>query len=605
MDEVRPAIYRFGPFQIDLGQRLLLRGGDAVPLTPKAFDTLAVLVARPGKIVDKAELLKLVWPDTFVEENNLTQNISVLRKVFGEGDYIETIPRRGYRFLMRVEDASSPETALADPEPARAPPRRFQPVWIWTALSVVAAAVLGYYLSREIRGAGNAGRVDSLVVLPFVNLTGLPEHEYFSDGLTEELTNALAHLQGVRVVARTTAFQFKGKARDIRSIAEQLHVSAVLEGSVRRQDNKLRVTVQLNDARSGYHIWSQVYDREEGDIWKLQEDISNQVARTIRPDSHSILAATGSRDLEAYNLCLLGRFHRSKPDASSKKRAVSFFQQAIQKDPRYAAAYAGLAESYITQAWDSLIPPLEALTLAQKAADQALTLDDNLAEAHTSQAIVHLQLDWNWKAAEQHFQRAIALNDNNAEAHHWFSHYYIAMGEFSKSLAQSQRALELDPLDVRISGHLCWHYLQARDYPNAIKAGLQTLELDPHSRLAFTFLAWVYEDAAQWDNAIDAWQRGSDIHPDAHILQEALRADGPRGYWRARLAFVSKQAKAANYWAAVLHARLGESDKAVERLERAFQMREPELIVVKREPAFDWMQSNPRYRELTNAMKLP
>jgi TolB-like protein/Tfp pilus assembly protein PilF len=447
--------------------------------------------------------------------------------------------------------------------------------------------------------------VDSLVVLPFVNLTGLPEHEYFSDGLTEELTNALAHLQGVRVVARTTAFQFKGKARDIRSIAEQLHVSAVLEGSVRRQDNKLRVTVQLNDARSGYHIWSQVYDREEGDIWKLQEDISNQVARTIRPDSHSILAATGSRDLEAYNLCLLGRFHRSKPDASSKKRAVSFFQQAIQKDPRYAAAYAGLAESYITQAWDSLIPPLEALTLAQKAADQALTLDDNLAEAHTSQAIVHLQLDWNWKAAEQHFQRAIALNDNNAEAHHWFSHYYIAMGEFSKSLAQSQRALELDPLDVRISGHLCWHYLQARDYPNAIKAGLQTLELDPHSRLAFTFLAWVYEDAAQWDNAIDAWQRGSDIHPDAHILQEALRADGPRGYWRARLAFVSKQAKAANYWAAVLHARLGESDKAVERLERAFQMREPELIVVKREPAFDWMQSNPRYRELTNAMKLP
>ncbi len=563
------------------------------------------MVARQGKIVDKAELLRLVWPETFVEENNLTQNISVLRKIFGEGNYIETIPRRGYRFLMEVEDVSATGTAQPDPRsaPVRAPSRRVRALWIWSVLAIASAAVLAVYVSARIRNTGQ--RVDSLVVLPFVNLTPNPEDEYFSDGLTEELTNAVAHLDGVRVVARTTAFQFKGKARDIRSIAQQLHVTTVLEGSVRRQDKRLRVTVQLNDARSGYHIWSQTYDRDEGGIFNIQEDISNQVARTIRPDNHSAHAVTGSRDLEAYNSYLLGRFHRSRPDAASRRRALAFFQQAIQKDPRYAQAYAGLAECYVALAWESSMPPLEAWASAQKAVDKALALDENLAEAHTSQAIVHLQLDRNWEAAERQFRRAIALNGNDAAAHHWFSHYLIAIGRLSESLAESRRALELDPLDLQISGHLSWHYLRARDYPNAIKAGLRTLELDPHSELAFHFLAWSYEDAAQWDKAIDAWQLANVLHPQASILREALQTDGPRGYWRARLNFLSKQKAPANYLQAVLHARLGESDKALARLDLAFQMHEPDLIYVKREPAFDWMLGNSRVKALTDAMKLP
>jgi len=608
MDETRPKIYRFGPFEVDLEQRLLLRTGDLVPLTPKAFDTLAVLVARPGKLVDKSELLRLVWPETFVEENNLTQNISALRKAFGEGEYIETIPRRGYRFLMGVEDVSAAATAQAGPppNPLRAPGRRSRSVWIWGILAIMAVAVLAIYASRKIRDAGQPDRrVDSLVVLPFVNLTANPENEYFSDGLTEEVTNALAHLDGVRVVARTTAFQFKGKARDVRSIAEQLHVTAVLEGSVRRQEKRLRITVQLNDARTGYHIWSQTFDRDEGDLFSVQEDISNQVARTIRPDSHPLRAMGGSRDPQAYNSYLLGRFHRSRPDEASQRRAIAFFQQAIRKDPRYAAAYAGLAECYVLLAWESSIPPLEAWASAQKAVDRALALDDNLAEAHTSQAMVHLQLDRNWEAAERQFRRAIALNANDAAAHHWFSHYLVAMGRFSESLAESRRALELDPLDLQISGHLIWHYLRARDYPNAIQAGLQTLELDPHSQLAFHFLAWTYEDGAQWDKAIDAWQYGSKIHPEPSVLREALQTDGPRGYWRARLAFLRKQKNPENYLFAVLHARLGESDQALARLEMAFQMHEPDLIYVKREPAFDSMAGSPRFRALTDALKLP
>jgi Tfp pilus assembly protein PilF len=407
------------------------------------------------------------------------------------------------------------------------------------------------------------------------------------------------------VVARTTAFQFKGKARDVRAIAEQLHVRAVLEGSVRRQEKSLRITVQLNDARTGYHIWSQTYDRDEGDIFNVQEDIANQVARTIRPDSHSAGSFGGTRDPQAYNSYLLGRFHRSRPDETSRGRAIAYFQQAIQKDPRYAAAYAGLAECYVLEAWESRMPPLEAWPAAQKAVDRALALDDNLSEAHTSQAMVNLQLDRNWEAAEWQFRRAIALNRNNAAAHHWFSHYLVAMGRFSESLAESRRALELDPLDLQISGHLIWHYVRARDYPNAIKAGAQTLELDPHSQLAFLFLAWAYEDSAQWDKAIDAWQFARALHPEAAILRGARQADGPRGYWRARLAFLSKQKNPENYLLAVLHARLGEPDQALARLEMAFQLHEPDLIYVKREPAFDPIQSSPRFQALTSAMKLP
>jgi TolB-like protein len=272
-------IRRFGPFELDLEQRLLLRAGESVPLTPKAFDTLAVLVERQGKIVDKTELLKLVPP--------------------------------------------------------------------------------------------------------FINLTGHPEDDYFGDGLTEELTNSIAHLEGLRVIARTTAFQFKGKALDIRSIAEQLHVHAVLEGSVQRQEKKLRVTVQLNDAQSGYHIWSQTYDRDAVDLFSIQEDISNQVAHTLRPNSPATRAPGRITDRDAYNLYLLGRFHRSRPDEASIRKAMGFFEQAIEKDAAYAAAYAGLAECYMKLALGNFMPPVDAWPAAQKVLDKALALDDNLSEAHS------------------------------------------------------------------------------------------------------------------------------------------------------------------------------------------------------------------------------
>jgi TolB-like protein/DNA-binding winged helix-turn-helix (wHTH) protein/Tfp pilus assembly protein PilF len=605
MDDSKSKTYRFGPFEVDVEQRLLSQAGDPVPLTPKAFDTLLVLVERPGKVLEKAELLKLVWPNTFVEENNLTQNISALRKVFGDADYIETIPRRGYRFRVKVEDVSPSEAGAVNfqPDAVPHPGRRRRSGWLWTGLALT-AAVGAFYAVEGIRSAGRPTyRVDSLVILPFVNLTGNPDDEYFCDGLTEELTNYVAQLDGLRVVARTTAFQFKGKARDIRSIAQQLKVSSVVEGSVRRQGDTLRVTVQLNDAESGYHVWSQAYDRGAGDIFGIQEDISRQVVHNIRPDGGA-RPTVGVRDREAYRLYLLGRFQRGRPD--SVRKAIALFEQAIEKDAGYAAAYAGLAECYVKLAQQKSMPPVEALAVARKFVDKALALDDNLAEAHTTQAIVQL-MDLNWQGAERQFRRAIALNANDATAHHWFSHYFLAMGRPVESLASSRRALDLDPLDLQISGHLIFHYVRAREFPSAIKAGLQTLELDPNSQLAYLFLTWAYEDIGEWDKAIYASQRSgaSKLDSETSTLQAAVRAGGARGYWKANQAFLEKQKNPENYRVAVTLARLGEADKALAHLEAAFHEREPELLYVKSEPAFDWMQGNPRFAALTKAMKLP
>ena len=304
------------------------------------------------------------------------------------------------------------------------------------------------------------------------------------------------------------------------------------------------------------------------------------------------------RDREAYNLYLLGRFHRSKPDEASIRKAMGFFQQAIDRDATYAAAYAGLAECYTKLALGNFMPSVDAWASAQKASDKALALDDNLSEAHTTQAMVFLLMDRNWGAAEVQFRRALALNRNDAAAHHWFSHYFTVMGRVSESLAESRKALELSPLDVQINSHLISNYVRARDFPSAIKAGLETLELDPHSSLAYLFLMWAYEDSGQWDKAIDASQRATRTHPEASVLKAALRAEGSRGYWRVNQAFLSTQAHPENLRLAVCYARLGQGQKALARLEMAFQKREPESIYVKSEPAFDWMQGGSSIQEV-------
>ena len=442
----RPSICRLGEFRLDLRQHALFRGGDLVPLTPKAFDTLAALANRPGEIVAKDELMALVWPDTFVEENNLNQCISALRKALGARVLIETIPRRGYRLIIPAGEEASPLTSEAEATGAslQGPPGGLAR-WIGArkvgviVAGLFACAVLVVLLfALSARRFGPTG-IESLVVLPFVNLSVAQENDYFADGLTEELTNDLARIQGLRVIARTTAFQFKGKAQDIREIGRRLGVGSVLEGSVRRQANRIRVTAQLNSVANGYHLWSQTYDSDTGNLFDVQDDIALRIADTFK--LHLAGATPHHRpteSVEAHTLYLEGLHLRNTTDPAAVRKAVEYFQQALQKDPNYAAPYAGLADCYAILAWSNAMPAGEAYPLAKAAADRALALDETLAAAHTSKALVALMFDWDWKAAGREFQRAVELNPSDAEAHHWYSHYCIVVDRLADSLAESR-----------------------------------------------------------------------------------------------------------------------------------------------------------------------
>ncbi len=582
-------IRRIGHLKLDLEQRALFRGAELVPLTPKALDTLAVLTAQAGSIVSKSELMSRVWPDTFVEENNLNQSISALRKALGADASIETIPRRGYRLVMA-------ET------PAEISPRSSKSRRRWSlAAAVLTACAAAVVMIRS--GATRPAAIDSLVVLPFVNLSPNHADEYFSDGLTEEVTSDLAQIEGLRVVARTTAFQFKDKPQDVREICGRLGVAAALEGSVRRQGNQLRVTAQLNSAANGYHLWSQIYNGEAGNVFAIQQSISRAIADALkrRLPYAARLRPPPTRSLEAHNLYLQALHLRNTTDPPAVQKAVEYLQQASARDPGYAAPYAGLADCYVILAWAGAMPAVQALPLAKAAAGRALELDGTLAAAHTSLAVVHLVFDWDWPGAEREFRRAIELNPSDAEAFHWYSHYAVVANRLDDSLTYSRRALELDPLDLLVSAHLGWHYIQAHQYEDAVNACRKTLELDPHNNLAFTQIADAYEHLGRYEDAIGAVQRADGGEELASVLRKGWRSGGPQGYWRAHL----EQRPHDQYDIARIYARLGEGSKALDALESAYAGRSPGLIYLKHEPYFDSLAGNRRFVQLIKSLRLP
>jgi TolB-like protein/DNA-binding winged helix-turn-helix (wHTH) protein len=353
----RGHLYEFGEFRLDTVSRRLLHEDQIVKLTPKVFDLLVVLVESEGRILGKEELLKTVWPDTYVEEGNLTQNISVLRNALAAGgriaDYIDTVPRQGYRFISPVREigSTSEETVTADRTKTRlvVEEETSSLGWRWGVLfglmTVALAGAATWFLTTRPATSPPHPAVNSLVVLPFVNLSPDKDNEYFSDGLTEELINALNRIDGLRVVARTTAFQFKGKAQDIRGIGRQLGVAALLEGSVRKEQNRLRVTAQLSSATDGYHLWSKTYDREFKDVFAIQEEIAEAIRRTVRQTLRRPELPTERRipNPEAYDLYLLGRYHGWRWNPQDLRQATEYFERAIELEPDFAEAYAGLA----------------------------------------------------------------------------------------------------------------------------------------------------------------------------------------------------------------------------------------------------------------------
>ncbi len=630
--------YEFGPFHLDPENRRLLRDGQPISLTTKAFDALLLLLERSGRLVLKDDLMKALWPDTFVEEANLTQTVFMLRKALGESGsdqrYIMTVPGHGYRFTSDVRqvwanrhsevDAPGPPTLSGSkPEAEHSTPRRW-PVLIAVAAGLIAA--LGAYLQwtrSRPRPQPSSGRT-MLAVLPFENLTGDAGQDYFSDGLTEEVIAQLGRLdaQHLGVIARTSVMRYKHSQEQLDQIGRELGVQYVLEGSVRRDSGKVRIAAKLIQVKDQTELWARQYDRELSNLLALQAEIARDTADEIQltlGDGHKKVSGVPARQpslspsaYEAYELYLKGRYFWNKRTPQSLQQAIGYFQQAIAKDPGQARAYAGLADSYSSLGGLlGFFSPRDFLPQAKAEAIKALEVDDTLAEAHFSLAEIKLKWEWDWPSAEREYKRAIELNPNYAEAHQGYGTYLEALARFEEAIAERKRAQELDPLSPYRTADVGYPFYWAGQYDQAIEHYRRGLELDPSFFWSHLWIGEAYVEKGMQEEAIGEIRKavalsGGNTRALA-TLGHAYAVSGRRSEalkvlndLKAR----SKQSYVSPYFIALIYAGLGENDRTLEWLEKAYQERHPYLILLKVQPVFRSLHSDPRFQDLLRRVGL-
>jgi TolB-like protein/DNA-binding winged helix-turn-helix (wHTH) protein/Flp pilus assembly protein TadD len=618
--------YEFREFLLDPANKLLLRNGIPVSLTPKIFDTLALLVERPGQLIEKDEFMRLLWPETFVEDAALAENVSRLRRALGDAEsqrIIATVPKRGYRFIAevrRVDTVSAREPrALQKAQPSR---------WSWRRLTFLgtvvflALGVMYFYSNRVGRmfSPTSVTPIRSLAVLPLENLSRDPEQEYFADGVTDELITQLAKIGSLRVISRTSAMRYKGTQKPLSEIARELSVDALVEGTVVRSPERVRVTAQVIQANPEKHMWAERYDQPLGDVVILQGKLAREIAQAIRikltPQEQSRFAALPAVDHAAYEAFLKGRYFWSKRTEETTKKAIGYFQEATEKDPHYALAFTGLADSYISlalsEALQEAMPPKEAFPKARDAAESALKIDDNLAEAHASMAHIKFQYDRDWSGAEKEFQRAIELNSNYANAHQWYALTLMWRGRLEEALDQVKRAQELDPLSLVINANLGFILSGAGQYDQGVEQFRNTLEMEPNFAYAHYRLGQIYLWRGMLVEAVPELQKA------VSLSRGSPRATGELGLAYARLGKrsealklvsnlkdLSKHRYVSPFDFAVIYGGLGHKKKTLEWLEKAYDERSTSLNMLKMSPAFSNLHSEPRFVELVHRIGLP
>jgi TolB-like protein/DNA-binding winged helix-turn-helix (wHTH) protein/Tfp pilus assembly protein PilF len=628
------AIWLFGPFSLDPEQRVLLRDGKPIALTSKAFEILNLLVENHGRALSKEEMMRQVWPDSFVDESNLAQHIFHLRKVLGdthEGQaYIETLPRHGYRFVAAVQQApakraeaavSAGGTSQAVAAVAKSNPTKLRWVLGIAAGVLLTVSALVFVERGRIRdpGPASSGKV-MLAVLAFENLSGDPQQEYLSNGLTEELITRLGSLEPNRlgVIARTSAMQYKDAHKDVRQISRELGVDYVLEGSVRRDGERVRITAQLIQANDQTHLWAKEYDRNLKDILELQSEVAGEVAREIRlrltPAESARLAATHPVDPEAYEMYLKGRYFWNKRNEAAFLKAIDYFNQAIARDPQYARAYSGLADAYaLLGSWPNAeMPRRVAMPRAKEAALTALKLDDSLAEAHASLAFVEMHYEWNWKESEREFRRAIELNPNYATGHQWFAYWLMVQGHRDESLAEIELARKADPLSIIIRTDTVDLLCAAGRLDEAVQKAHEAMDLDPDFRLAHYFLGVAYSGKQMYPEALAEYRKGVATDSKDEWALSGLGWVYALMHDRTNAEKIIRQLKQdarerpdLALEIAIIYSALGEQDEAFAWLEKAYQNRDGALILVNAYPFFDQIRSDPRFAELVRKIGLP
>ncbi|MGI8408274.1 MAG: tetratricopeptide repeat protein [Pyrinomonadaceae bacterium] len=687
MGENQTYFFEFGEYRLDPAERRLMHGGIVVPLTPKAFDTLCILVEHCGHIVEKNRLMELLWADTFVEEGNIADNVSRIRQALGdsrkESKFIETVSGRGYRFVAvvrRIDSAESSEWKLASGSPfsaqgldleipsldtIRNDPSRLrrsfflsqdlggglnglgaggsdfqtptqtlsiQPLSILTegrsepssrdrrwfiAIAAVMFVVLGasgiYFLRENARSV--AGPIKSIAILPFKPLVANDRDEALELGMSDSLISELSRLREVAVRPISAVRRYTDLEQDALAAGRELGVESILDGSIQRTGERIRVTARLVRVNDGQTLWVETFDEKFTDIFAVQDSISQKIIKVLSVqlsnDERHRFTKKYTASTEAYQLYLKGRYFWNKVTPDGFQKSINFYTQAIDIDPTYALAYAGLADSYNLLGSYGVLPLKESHPKARAAAEKALEIDSELAEAHASLAAVIADYYWDWPAAEKHFKKAIELNPNYPVARYWYSQHLARMGRLDEALAEARQAQALDPLSAQAIAHVGLALFRARRYDDAVAKLQEAVEIEPESLDAHIFLGLIYVQQGKTGDAIAEFQtvvKVSERNPSLlALLGYAYAKAGNRGNAVAILDELT--GKPGNqriypFEIALINIGLDDREKAFEWLEKSFDEKAWQLGFLNVEPIFDPLREDPRFSDLLRRLKL-
>jgi len=624
MSKQAKQFYLFGPFRIDVAERLLRLDGESIPLTPKAFDLLLMLVENKGHLLEKDELMKMLWPNTFVEEANLSNNISQLRKALSIDpvhQYIETVPRRGYRFIADVTELSPTLDPVEQPD-SKAEERKDSVSTISdtserrrvfrVVLAVVVMMALGFSIYYFWPNRPMTQQpIKTIAVLPFKPLAADSSDESLEMGMADTLITRLSNVRQLIVRPTSAVRKYTAVDNDELAAGKEQRVDAVLEGTIQKASDKIRVTVRLVRVADGSLLWADQFDEKFTNLFAVQDSISERVAGALAVrltgDERESLTKHHTANTEAYQLYMRGRYFLNKSTEADFRKSIDYFQQAIDRDASYALAYAGLADSYVQLGFYGLMPMSESHPQAREAAMRALQIDDKLGEAHAALAIILTTYYWDWPEAEKQFKRAVELSPNDARGYNWYSQYLSFMGRHDEALSEAMRAQEIDPLSLFLNSNIGMVCFLARQYDQAISAAQKTLELEPDFPVAHMIMGLAYVQKGMYERGISELQKAT-AQPDSRaLLAYAFSAAGKRREARKLLDDLEQESKnryVASAPVAIAYIGIGERDRAIELLEKAYEERLWEMAMLKTNPVFDPLRSDPRFERLMQRVGL-
>ncbi len=638
------SVVRFGTYEVSLQSGEVRKAGLKIRVQQQPMKLLEILLERPREVVTREELRSRVWPSESFGDFDQALNIAIgkLRSALGDSAenprFIETLPKRGYRFIADVsvvdtdarpkrperaagdlpglERKTGPGNKLQGAELTVAPKRK---LWPLRRVIVALALVLSFLVlsARLFRSRGPAPTgIRSLAVLPLDNLSGDTSQNYFADGMTDELITDLAQISALRVISRTSVMAYKGARKPLPQIARELNVDAVVEGSVLRSGDQVRITAQLIEASTDKHLWSQSYEGEVRDTLALQSRVASAIADQIRinltPQEQAALKNVKVVNPQAYESYLKGRYFWNKRTADSLKAALAYFKQAIEEDPKYAQAYSGLADTYaLLGDWQyAVMTPKEAFPNAKAAAIKALELDSTLGEAHNSLAFVLDGFDWDLDSGGKEFRRAIELNPGYATAHHWYAWHLSLLGRFDDAIAEMRKAENLDPLSLIINADLAELLVLAHSYDESIRQSRKTIEMDPNFALAHNQLAQAYLQEHMYDEAVSELKKAVQLSGGSPTctanLARAYVASGKRSEAVKLLDDLKRRSNPGYSNAseiAIIYASLGDTDQAMNWLEKGYEERFNPGVLLR--PGFDPLRSDSRFQNLVHRIGLP